>query len=398
MRILLFAPNYLPATRYGGPIASSHGLARALVSLGHEVHVFTTNVDGASVLDVPLATIVNVDGVQVRYFPISTPKRIYRSPAMAKVIDAEIAGFDVAHVNGVYLWPGPRLAAAAQEHGVPVVISPRGMLVPELIAGKSAAVKRLWIALKERPRLAKAAAIHVTSEEEQDGVSSLGLDLAPLVVLGNGVDPPADPPQRVEIEQVWHGVAPGSRVAFLGRLDWTKGLDLAVEAVRAHPDAYLLIAGPDQIGLRPALEPRLIRDDGSTAGRFVGAVEGSGKWALLTGADVLLAPSLKESFGMSVAEALCVGTPVICTPGVGAATIVARTDAAAVVERSPQALSSALAALLADEGRRQRASAEGRRIMAAEYTWDAIARGMADIYERASLDTRIARREKAAWA
>ncbi len=383
MKILLFAPNYLPATRYGGPITSSHGLAKALVGLGHEVHVFTTNVDGPEVLDVPLGQVVPIDGVQVRYFPITTPRRIYHSPAMARVIDAEISTFDVANINGVYLWPGPRLAVAAERHGVPFVLSPRGMLVPELIAGKSAFAKRAWIALKERPHIAKATAIHVTSEEERSGVCRLGLDLAPIVKIGHGVEAPAEPPTPAAIERLWRGVEPGRRVAFLGRIDWTKGLDLAIDAVRVHRDAYLLIAGPDQIGLRRTLEPRLARPDGTSAGRFLGALEGLDKWALLTGADVLLAPSIKESFGMSVAEAMCVGTPVICTPGVGIADIVARTDHAAVVERSPQALARALADLLDSQARRQRAGAMARQIMGLESNPSAIARLMLEVYQAA---------------
>lgn len=381
MKILIFAPNYLPATRYGGPIASSHGLARALVKLGHKVHVFTTNVDGPGLLDVPLGKIVIVDGVYVRYFPIVAPKRIYYSPTMARTIDAEIATFDVAHINGAFLWPGPRLATACERNGVPVVISPRGMLVPELIAGKSTFVKRAWITLKERPRIAKAAAIHVTSEEEHDGVRRMGLDLAPVVVLGNGVDAPIEPPSPAEVERIWSGVAPGSRVAFLGRIDWTKGLDLAIEAVSAHPHAHLLVGGHDQIGLRRELEPRLTRPDGTPAGRFLGAVEGVDKWAFLAGADVLLAPSVKESFGMSVAEALAVGTPVVCTPGVGTATIVKRIDMACVVRRDSAELRSAIGGLLADDERRRAYGARAKKIMSADYTWPAIAHQMESVYQ-----------------
>ncbi|MGD9804356.1 MAG: glycosyltransferase [Hyphomicrobiaceae bacterium] len=384
MRILFFAPNYMPATRYGGPIASSHGLAKALVELGHEVQVFTTNVDGPGVLDVPLATPVTLDGVKVRYFPINSPKRIYFSPAMGQAIKAEIATFDVAHVNGVYLWPGPHLATAAEKHGVPVVLSPRGMLVPELISGKSALVKRAWIAVKERAHLGRVAAIHVTSEEERDGIRRLGLDLAPLVVVGNGVNAPTPIPNADDIEKLWKGVAHGRRVLFLGRIDWTKGLELAIDAVCRHPEAQLLIAGPDQIGLRRELEPRLKRPDGTFVGRFLGAVQGADKWALLAGADVLLVPSIKESFGISAAEALCVGTPVICTAGVGVASIVKRCDPGAVVPRSTEALAGALAAVLGDDGRRQRAGALGRQIMASEYSWRAIAQRMEAIYADAT--------------
>ena len=54
MKILHVVPTYYPATRYGGPIRSVHGLASALASQGHDVHVYTTNVDGEGVLPVPL--------------------------------------------------------------------------------------------------------------------------------------------------------------------------------------------------------------------------------------------------------------------------------------------------------------------------------------------------------
>lgn len=388
MQILIYAPNYLPATRYGGPVRSSHGLAKALAARGHEVHVVTTNVDGPDVLDVPLATPVDIDGVTVRYFAITTPRRIYHSPGMGRAVDAEAGRFDIVHINGMFLWPGPRLARAAIAAGVPLIVSPRGMLVPELIAGRSTFAKRAWIRLHERRRLAAAAAIHVTSEEEAQGVRRLGLDLAPLKVVGNGVDLPHPMPSPDAIERFWAGIPPGCRVAFLGRLDWTKGADLAIDAVARVPGAHLLIAGHDQIGLRAALEPRL------AVGRFIGPVNDTEKWALLAGADVLIAPSIKESFGIAVAEALALGTPVICTEGVGAAAIIRRIDPAGIAQRTVGALAEALTALLADAPRRAAYSWHAREIMAAEFTWPAIARQMEQVYLAASADS--GRRRRAA--
>jgi glycosyltransferase involved in cell wall biosynthesis len=383
MRILLFAPNYLPATRYGGPIWSSHGLAKALAGLGHDVHVFTTNVDGPGILDVPIGEPVLIDGVSVRYFDIKTPRRIYFSPEMGRALDSELATFDVLHINGMYLWPGPKAARAAERSGVPLVVSPRGMLVPEMIAGKSALAKRVWITLLERRSLAAAAVIHVTSEEEAEGVRRLGLDLAPLALIGNGVDLPDRSPAADEIERCWGGIPRGRRVAFLGRLDWTKGVDLAIEAVLDQPDAHLLIAGHDQLGLRAALEPRLSAAGSQPLGRFIGPVDGKDKWAFLAGADVLLAPSIKESFGMAVAEALAVGTPVICSEGVGVAPIVRRIDPTCVVPRTREALAGALRALLMEEPRRAIFGQRAIEIMAAGYTWPTIAGEMVRLYEGA---------------
>ena len=51
LRLLHVTPTYYPAVRYGGPIVTVHGLCKALAARGHEVHVFTTNVDGPGVSD-----------------------------------------------------------------------------------------------------------------------------------------------------------------------------------------------------------------------------------------------------------------------------------------------------------------------------------------------------------
>ena len=69
MRILHVVPSYLPAVRYGGPIFTVHGLCRALAAKGHELQVFTTNIDGPGITATPIATPVDLDGIQIRYFP-----------------------------------------------------------------------------------------------------------------------------------------------------------------------------------------------------------------------------------------------------------------------------------------------------------------------------------------
>ena len=91
LRILHVVPTYLPARRYGGPIVAVHGLCKALAARGHEVDVFTTNVDGDSRLDVPVATPVDVDGVSVRYFP-SSYSRLYWSRSYAAALHEPVSG------------------------------------------------------------------------------------------------------------------------------------------------------------------------------------------------------------------------------------------------------------------------------------------------------------------
>ncbi len=90
------------------------------------------------------------------------------------------AGFDAVHLHSVFLWPILAGARAARAHGVPYVISPRGMLVPELIRRKSRWVKEAWIRLVERPNLENAAAVHATSAIEAQHIASFGWRLPPV--------------------------------------------------------------------------------------------------------------------------------------------------------------------------------------------------------------------------
>ena len=173
MRLLHVVPTYLPATRYGGPIRSVHGLCAALAARGHDVHVVTTNVDGATDSDVPLATPVAIDDVSVRYFPSSRLRRLYWSPPMGRMLRTEARGFDLVHLHSVFLWPTWAAARAARRVGVPYVLSPRGMLVGDLLRARSRYVKAAWIAMIERTNLTRAAAVHVTSAVERSEIARL---------------------------------------------------------------------------------------------------------------------------------------------------------------------------------------------------------------------------------
>src|SRR5262249_36820514 len=103
MRLLHITPTYLPATRYGGPIFSVHGLCRALAARGHTVEVFTTSVDGPANSAVPHDQPVMLDGVAVRYFPSNMLRRLYWAPALRQALRRDMRGADAVHLHSVFL-------------------------------------------------------------------------------------------------------------------------------------------------------------------------------------------------------------------------------------------------------------------------------------------------------
>lgn len=377
MRLLHVAPNYLPAVRYGGPIQSTHGLCRALVELGHEVHVFTTDVDGPERLDVPLAEPVDIDGVKVWYFPVSFPRRIFYSPAMRRALGERVGQFDFVHLHSTYLWPMWAAARLARSAGIPYVLTPRGTLVKDLVRRKNRFVKWGWINFIERKTIRQAAFLHVTSAHEAAALGDFRFRLPAVEIIPNGVDcvdadfsgPPMDASETK-----------GEAILFLGRLSWEKGLDRLIPALAHIPGVQLLIAGNDERGYRVALEALAAQHGVASRVRFLGPVYGPAKERLFHTASLMILPSYSENFGNVVLEAWAMGCPVAVTQEVGLASVVQETGAGVVVPGEPHLLGAALSELLAQPEMLEAMGLRGRQVVVERFTWPAIAQQMQAAY------------------
>jgi glycosyltransferase involved in cell wall biosynthesis len=99
--------------------------------------------------------------------------------------------FDVVHLHSVFLWPTWMAARIAFSADKPYFLSPRGMLVNDLIKRKSHWVKAAWVHLIERHTIARAAGVHVTSELEAAELRALGFILPDVTCVPNGVQWPS---------------------------------------------------------------------------------------------------------------------------------------------------------------------------------------------------------------
>lgn len=383
MRIVHVVPTYLPATRYGGPIFSVHSLCAALARRGHDVHVFTTNVDGGRDSGVPLGKPVLLDGVSVWYFPVPALRRLYWAPALKSALRQAIGGFSLVHTHSVFLWPTAAAAALARRAGVPHIVAPRGMMVRSLIERKSPVLKRLWISLVEKRNLESASAIHVTSETEAAELGRFGLRLPPVLEVANGVDvaDTAHPePLPADLDAAMHA-APRT-LLYLGRVNWKKGLDRLIRSLPAVASSHLVVVGNDEeghIGDLRSLARELRVEDRVT---FFPPQYGAAKASLFRAATLLVLPSYSENFGNVVLEAMAHGCPVVVTRDVGAAGIVQRVGGGFVCEGDPKALGDALRAALEDPAALRRMGERARAAVLAEYSWDEIARQMEGVYEQ----------------
>ncbi|MBI4913953.1 MAG: glycosyltransferase [Acidobacteria bacterium] len=350
----------------GGPAQSVGALCGALVRLGAPAEIATLRRDDGAPLAFP--------GVPVHAFPASFPSVLGRSAGLGAFLRTQAVNFDLVHVHGLWQWPGVLARRAAARAGIPLLISPRGMLEPWAL-GQRAWAKRLALATWEGKNLWCAALLHATSEAEARQFRKRGLKNR-SVVIPNGVDLPDLP---------WAGPAEGPRrLIFLSRFHPKKGVDLLLQAWARlqgdFPEWSLDLVGPDPEGHRPGYEAlaRALGLGGDRA-RFLDALEGAAKWEALASADLLVLPSHSENFGNVVLEALACGVPVLTTTGTPWADLHPRGCGwwvPATEGSLEQALREALALprpLLRDMGARG-------RDWARDFTWEAVATSMVQAY------------------
>ncbi len=286
---------------------------------------------------------------------------------------------DVCHIHGLWNvpeWWASRLARAGR---VPYVISPRGMLQPEAMRRGRARKAAAW-ALLDAGNVKRAALLHATSEQEAAALRALDLDV-PIEVVPNGVDLSGARAASRGFRTRLGIPADAFIVLFLGRMHRIKRLDLIADAFAiarsAHPSIHLVLAGPDEHGLVPALRRRLSGAAGAV--HALGAIHGAEKWALLKDADVMVQSSDSESFGLSVVESLASGVPVVATRTCPWREIETH-QCGLWVEQTAPAIAAAIAILVDDPARRTLMGERAARFAREFYSWDTIAPRMASLY------------------
>jgi glycosyltransferase involved in cell wall biosynthesis len=378
LRVLHVTPYFAPAFRYGGPPRSILGLCRALGNAGVDVEVFTTTANGSEPLPAaPEGT--EYDGVRVRYFPLAWPERYWRAAGLGAALGRALADADLVHVHGLWNMTGATAIRHARAAGRAYVLSPRGMLQPAAMK-RNRAMKFAAYWGVERAHLQEASFLHATSSVEAHQLSRYG---PPVVSIANGVTPLAASAAALErLRRRAMLEADAEVVLFLGRLHPIKRLDLLAAAFaavhRTHPRARLVIAGPDEGGYRRRIEPLFAPVAAAT--RWLGAVDAETTAALFAASRALVQCSDSESFGMSVAEALTAGVPVVVTNR-SPWTQIGTLGFGYSVAHEPSAVAQAVMQLLDHPVESCAMGTRGKTWARDTFGWDAIGHAMRDAYQ-----------------
>ncbi len=160
--------------------------------------------------------------------------------------------------------------------------------------------------------LGRAARIVVPSEAFAAVAAGWGIDRSRIEVVPHAISAPALG-DRDELRRR-HGLD-GPTLVFAGRLVPQKALGVALRAVARNDGVTLLLIGDGPERAKVEALAREVGLDGRA--RFLGARPRAAVFELLRAADASLLSSDWESFGLVVAEALAVGTPVVAAAAGG---------------------------------------------------------------------------------
>ncbi|MFZ2089287.1 MAG: glycosyltransferase, partial [Desulfobaccales bacterium] len=360
-------------------------LCRELVSLGHEVTVFTTDSGRYQRMDVPLNQAVEVEGVKVFYFKTDFFFKFAFSFALGKACRKMIRSFDIVELWAIWHFPELPGGFYASREGVPFVVKTVGAMLPHSLK-TSAWKKWLYLNLVEHRNFRKAQGIHYSTflERELSPATILGL---PSFVVPNGIDTQnfSDLPDKASARKHFGLPRDALTGVFIGRLEPIKNLASLLNAMaiarRQGIDVFLLVGGPD-FGERKNLEVLTAHLGLADRVRFLGYVDPATRNVLLAAGDFVVLTSYSESFGLAAAEGMAAGLPVLVSNRVGICREVEIDQAGMVTGVEAESIAAGLATMASQPKQLREMGKKGRQAAVKRYDVRATVKKI----ERAYLD------------
>ncbi len=296
-----------------------------------------------------------------RYDPQAVAQRLRQNPP------------DVAHMHSVFQMRQAMLARQFRQHNVPYVIKPAGGLLPEVL--KRGYWQKLFYSwVLERPRFHNAAAIAVVTPGEERPVRAFVPSYGGIVRwMPNPVDIESLQGQR------WQGPE-AKRVVYLGRFDVLhKGIDLLVAIARFAPEVEFHLYGTEDAKTKAWLDE--LKQDLPANVQFHRPVYGPDKFRVLAEASLYIQPARWEVFGISIAEAMYLGTPCAVAETINFAELFEQHDLGLVLPPDADAAAARLTSLLNDSEQLQHWSQQGQLFAETHFHPQSVAKNYSRLYQ-----------------
>jgi len=324
LKILQVVSCFYPAWAYGGPLKVAYDVSRKLVERGHEVTVYTSDMNNGCLRTG--SRIKEVDGIQVHYFKNISPlvlkeMKQFITPEMIPVAKREIRGFDVVHLHEYRTFQNIIVQHYAKKYRVPYVLQAHGSL-PRTIAKQE--LKWIYDVFFGNRLLRDTSKVIAVNQMEAEQYKSMGMYNEKIEIIPHGIDLAefTDLPKRGTFRKKCGINSEEKLILYIGRLHEIKGIDILMKAyaclAKELHSTKLVITGPDdgylstykELATQLGVERKIL---------FTGPLYGRDKLEVYVDADMFVLPSRYEIFGMTILEACACAKPVVATDVCGAA-------------------------------------------------------------------------------
>ena len=378
-KLKLLLLNYEFPPMGGGAGNATKHTAMALANLGHTVHVLTSRLPGQP-------SVTQCGKVTVHH--VVSPRRSIHECGLIGAVSYLLFGFfrmrrlAAEHEFDIYhfyfgLPTGLLSVYVRWVLRKPYIISLRGSDVPGYDRTRAYLQPLHWLLRPlSRTIWRNASAVIALS----DSLRSLAHDVSPRTDIGvirNGIDTKTFPRRRDEL-----AITP-VRLICVCRLIRRKGLEFIVEAMRSlrNDGMTLEIAGT---GEREQEIVDLVSNYGlADCISLRGYVDRQDLYEYYHRADIFVLPSISESFGQVLLEAMSTGLPVVASRVGGVPETIEHGVSGLLVEPGSSAdLSAAIRSLAKDPSLRKKMGAHNAKIARTRFSWDSVAAEYENIYLR----------------
>ncbi len=376
MKIAFITIGYRPF-RTSGLDISGERLVEALLHDGHQVTVIAGK----------RGTIEETHthpGLKIYRVPLGKTDWIGFAYRSAQLLD-KLGDFDILHFWDVHFgWAFRGKYVAGLQHSFRQRLTSLGSFNFNPSQAYRFAYYTLARYLAEMPSLQRARGLLAGSLTTRDEfIANYHIKPERIAVVRHGIDTEFfQHTANTEALRQKLGIAEGEPVLlFVGFITPRKGLEYLAQALpRVSPAPRLVLVG---MWRNEGYRQQVYRSFGRNQSRIIeaGFVPDELLPAYYSLADVYVATTLMEGFGLPFAEALACGTPVV-TSGVGSTAEVLGPGGILVPPRDPSALAEAISSLLRDPAKRKRMGSEGRQHIVNEFSIQAMLSQAVAAYER----------------
>ena len=397
MKIALLSFEYPPETGFGGIGTYTWYQARALVKLGHQVHVLAGSLQPCA-----LSTTVH-DGVHVHRFRADdlvtraaeifawrrcfwTRQRIQNAWCMYRGLKFLMKrhAFDVIEMPEC----GAEGALITLLLETPTVVrfhSPARLIMQFYDVPKLDIAVCSWIediAIRHATSLTSCSSFLADEVRHNMGVSRH------ITVMGNGIDLPLFDQEPIADLTERYGIPRGQiTILFAGRMERRKGIHLCaeiVEMILSQYDVTFLFAGEDIFGyvdntLKPTLEGKQL----AGSFRYLGKLGLTELRDCARAVDIYLLPSLWENCPYSCLEAMASGRAIVCSDQGGMPELIDHGFTGLLAtSQDPASYAQHLIQLIESSALRQTLGEAARRSVEMRFADTHIAEVTAEVYRR----------------